>query len=882
MVDLNAIAKKWQQRWEEAKLFEVKENTRKKKFYCLEMYPYPSERLHMGHLRNYSIGDALARYKRMRGFNVLYPMGYDAFGLPAENAAIKNNADPAEWTIRNMNAIRQQQKSLGFSYDWGREIASLWPDYYKWNQWIFLKLYENGLAYKKHAAVNWCPSCNTVLANEQVEAGLCWRCKSPVEQRELEQWFFRITQYADELLKDIRKLEHWPERVKVMQENWIGKSEGASVYFDLAAHEETLEVFTTRADTLFGATFMVLAPEHPLVPQITTMEHEAEVKKYIEAARRERELEREEKTEKTGVFTGAYAINPVNGKQIPIWISDYVLMGYGTGAIMAVPAHDERDMEFAQKFKLPIVEVVRKEGHEEMLHCYTEGGILVNSEEFTGMESSDAIKKIVEKLHKKGKAKHSVQYKLRDWLISRQRYWGTPIPIIYCEKCGIVAVPYEQLPVLLPASNKVKFTGQGNPLETNHEFVNIRCPKCHGNAKRETDTMDTFVDSSWYFLRYCSPKYEKLPFDKKAAMYWMPVDQYIGGIEHAILHLLYARFFTKVLRDLGLVEADEPFMRLLTQGMVIKDRAKMSKSLGNVVDPEEITSKYGPDTARLFILFAALPEKELDWSNQGVQGSYRFLQRLYRLAELEIKAKGNDDKKKYVISMLQRTILKATEHVDEMRFSLALGALMEYANILAKYAEHIDSKTYRESLKKLVVMMAPFTPHISEEMWEMLAGKGFVSVQEWPEADDKLLDEEIEAAEELVESTMADINEVLQLVKKKPGKITLFIAESWKYQYLHKLKTILSKTYNMKEVMGHVMDKEHAAEIGSLTPKLMKDTSRIPKTLLSHEAELRALQSNREAVAQRFNAAVEVVSAAKSNEQKAKQAMPGKPAIFVE
>ncbi|HDD46401.1 MAG TPA: leucine--tRNA ligase, partial [Candidatus Aenigmarchaeota archaeon] len=612
---------KWQREWEKTGIFKAK--PRGKKYYVLEMFPYPSGKLHMGHVRNYSIGDAYARFKRMLGYNVLYPMGYDALGLPAENAAIKHNACPKEWTYERIKEMREQQKRLGFSYDWSREIRTCDPDYYKWNQWIFLQFFKRGLVYRKKAPVNWCPSCQTVLANEQVIEGKCWRCKTKVTQKELEQWFINIRKYANELLKGLEKLKGWPERVKIMQENWIGKSEGAEIEFKIEGSNKSIKIFTTRPDTIYGVTFMVFAPEHPMVRELVKgTEYESKVEEFIERVRAESLAERtDESKPKEGMFIGRYAINPVNGERVPIYIGDFVIYEYGGGAVMAVPAHDQRDFEFAKKHGIEIKVVIRPGDKElkaeEMERAYVDDGIMVNSGKFNGMHNREAMKKIVEYLEELGVGKAKVEYKLRDWLISRQRYWGTPIPIIYCEKCGVVPVKEEDLPVLLP--DDVKFTGKGNPLQTSKTFLNVSCPKCGGKARRETDTMDTFFDSSWYFFRYCSPNTSNAPFDKEAVEYWCPVDQYIGGIEHATMHLIYARFFTKALRDLGLVSIDEPFTNLLTQGMVIKDGAKMSKSLGNVVDPGEMIEKYGADTVRLFILFASSPEKELEWSDKGIE-----------------------------------------------------------------------------------------------------------------------------------------------------------------------------------------------------------------------------------------------------------------------
>ncbi|MBS3104907.1 leucine--tRNA ligase [Candidatus Woesearchaeota archaeon] len=899
MANFNEIAKKWQKKWEEKGIFKIKEDSKKKKFYCLEMYPYPSERLHMGHLRNYSIGDALARYKRMQGFNVLYPMGYDAFGLPAENAAIKHGIDPEKWTLTNMDTIRQQQKDMGFSYDWGREIASLHEDYYKWNQWIFLKFYEKGLAYKKKAAVNWCNSCATVLANEQVIEGKCWRCQNDVTETFLEQWFFKITDYAEELLKDIEKLEHWPERVKTMQRNWIGKSHGVEIFFKVKETGKTIPTFTTRPDTVYSVTFIVIAPEHPLVLDLVKgTKHEKEA---LETIKKIRQQTREERTtaegkDKIGCFLGKHAVNPVNGEEVPIYLANFVLMDYGTGIVMA-DAHDQRDFEFAKKYKIPLKFVISPDGKpidaNKAEAAHTEDGTLFNSGKFSGMKNREAIEPISEWMEKKKIGKRTVNYKIRDWLISRQRYWGTPIPIIYCEKCGIMQVPYEELPVKLPKPEKFKFTGQGNPLETCKEFVEAKCPKCGGKAKRETDTMDTFVDSSWYFLRYCSPKFEKGPFDKEVAEYWMPVDQYIGGIEHAILHLLYARFFTKALRDLGLATVDEPFARLLTQGMVIKDGAKMSKSLGNVVDPAEISEKYGPDTARLFILFAALPEKELDWSDKGVNGSFRFLNKVYNLISDNA---GNislshydehklNDKDKYVLSKMHLTIRNVTEHIEKFEFSLAIGKIMEYFDVLQKYKDK-NKDVFGEAIRNLALMMLPFTPHLSEELWHMIKCEGFASLQKWPSYDENKIDKRAEAVALLAENTRRDIIEILKLTKiEKPRKIILYIADKWKYDFMENLSNEMKKTRNFNEIIKSLMTtdlKIYSHEIAKLVPKLLNDETKIPKVVLSQEAEFHALNDASESYENEFKCKVEVIAAEKSSKIKAKQSLPGKAAILIE
>ncbi|SHJ82497.1 leucine--tRNA ligase [Paramaledivibacter caminithermalis] len=760
--NFNEIEKKWQNKWEEKKAFKVDENFEKEKYYCLEMFPYPSGKLHMGHVRNYSIGDVIARFKTMNGYNVLHPIGWDAFGLPAENAAIKHNIHPDKWTRENIAEMQRQLKELGISYDWDREVTTCLPDYYRWTQWIFLQFYKHGLAYKKKSPVNWCPSCETVLANEQVVNERCERCDTVVVKKNLEQWYFKITDYAERLLKDLTKLQGWPEKVKIMQENWIGKSHGAEMKFKIEGTDKVLDIFTTRPDTTYGVTFMVLAPEHPLVRElIGGTEYEKEVNEFVDKLQHLSEIERTASdAEKEGMFIGKYAINPLNNKKIPIYIANYVLMDYGTGAVMAVPAHDERDYEFAKKYSIDIIPVIKPEDLDdvEALHLpYTESGIMINSGEFNGLKNTDGSDKIIEFIEEKGFGKRTINYRLRDWLISRQRYWGTPIPIVYCEKCGVVPVPEEELPVLLPTD--VVFSGKGeSPLTTSESYKNTVCPKCGHIAKRETDTMDTFVDSSWYFLRYTDPKNRNELFDKEKASYWMDVDQYIGGVEHAILHLLYARFFTKVLYDIGLSPVDEPFKNLLTQGMVLKDGAKMSKSKGNVVSPEEIISKYGADTARLFILFAAPPERDLEWSDKGVEGSYRFLNRVWRLVyelkeyvssiEGTVEIKGKEDKElNYVIN---NTIKKVTEDISQrFNFNTAISAIMELVNETYKYKEidkeKMNTELITKALENILVLLCPFAPHITEELWYIIGKESSIHTESWPKYDEKaLVKEEIE------------------------------------------------------------------------------------------------------------------------------------------
>ena len=758
------IEAKWQKYWAENDSFKTVEDDSKEKYYVLEMFPYPSGKLHMGHVRNYSIGDIVARFKKMDGYNVLHPMGWDSFGLPAENAAIKHGIHPAIWTEDNMAEMRAQLKQLGLSYDWDREVATCHDDYYKWMQWIFIQFYKMGLAYKKENPVNWCPDCQTVLANEQVVDGCCERCKAVVGKKNLSQWYLKITDYADRLLDNLDKLDGWPNKVKMMQKNWIGRSYGAEVDFDIKDDDRKLRIFTTRCDTLFGVTYMVMSPEHPYVNSLVEgTEYEAAVKEYQDKVQKMTDIERTSTTnEKTGVFIGRYAVNPLNGKEVPIFISDYVLMGYGTGAIMAVPAHDQRDFDFAKAFNLDIIPVVDPQNPEidlyDLKEAFVAEGTMINSGEFDGLNNRDAIEKIADYLKEKGIGEKTVNYRLRDWLISRQRYWGTPIPMIYCEECGWVPEKEENLPVLLPTD--VEFTGKGeSPLTTSKTFGDTVCPCCGKPARREMDTMDTFLDSSWYFLRYTDPKNAEAPFDPAKAAYWFGqngVDQYIGGVEHAILHLMYARFFQMALYDLGLASCEEPFENLLTQGMVNKDGKKMSKSIGNVVSPEEIIEKYGADTARLFILFAAPPERELDWSDAGVEGSYRFLNRVYRLvyefrekyaeipAAFEVKTAAD----KSLNYMLNAAIKKVSEDVGgRFSFNTAISSIMELVNEMYRYKETAEPNIglLGKAVKELIIILSPFTPHICEEMWEHMGQKESLTTMAWPEFDeDALVKDEVE------------------------------------------------------------------------------------------------------------------------------------------
>jgi len=754
------IEPKWQNKWLEDKIGKADNDQTRKKYYALAMFPYPSGNLHMGHVRNYSIVDVIARYKRMLGFDVLHPIGWDAFGLPAENAAIKNQTPPAEWTWKNIANMKRQLQEMGISYDWDREVATCHPDYYRWTQWIFLQFYKHGLVYKKRAAVNWCPSCATVLANEQVVDGACERCETAVTKKDLEQWFFKITDYSEQLLNDLDKLPGWPEKVKIMQRNWIGRSEGAEARFKIeGSSNETISVFTTRVDTIFGVSYVVLAPEHPLVSRLVQgTEFEIEVQAFQEKMKGLNEIARTSaEAEKEGVFIGQYCINPLSGERIPVWIANYVLFEYGTGAVMGVPGHDERDFEFANKYRLPITRVILdpqmsvQDKDLPLKAAWTEDGIMVNSADFDGQDNRTAWNKMVEKLEKFKLGERKINYRLRDWLISRQRYWGAPIPMIYCDTCGTVPVPDELLPVRLP--DDVVFKAGENPLTTSESFVQTKCPKCGSPARRETDTMDTFMCSSWYYLRYCDPRNSAKAFDEQKAADWMSVDQYVGGVEHAILHLLYSRFFTKALRDFGYLQVDEPFANLLTQGMVCMDGSKMSKSKGNVVSPEDIISRYGADTARMFILFAAPPERDLEWSEQGVEGCFRFLNRVWRLvAQYEEALKTRSDireepdteagKMRFVI---HATIRKVTNDVGtRFNFNTAISSIMELVNALYLYKEQkgVNLAVTGEGIETVLKLLAPFAPHITEELWNELGYPDSIHRQEWPVADESALVEE--------------------------------------------------------------------------------------------------------------------------------------------
>ncbi len=749
--DAVAIESKWQKKWEETKIYKVDENSPKPKWYALTMFPYTSGDLHVGHWFAMAPSDAYARFKRMQGYNVLHPVGFDSFGLPAENAAIKRNIHPRDWTLSNVENMTKQLKSMGPMYDWDRVVVTCLPEYYKWTEWLFLKLYEAGLAYRAKAPVNWCPQCQAVLANEQVEQGKCWRCGTVTTHRDLEQWFFRITKYADELM--VHKDIDWPERIKTMQTNWVGRSEGVEVSFEIERKdldEKEIVVYTTRPDTIFGVSFLVLAPENPLVDKLTTPEHRAEIDAYIEKTRKQTEIDRLS-TEKIqdGAFTGSYVINRLTGEKVPVWVADYVLNSYGTGAVMGVAAHDERDWAFATRYDLPIRTVITYDGYDPSIkqaECHPEPGKLINSGKFNGMESTSAISAIAQYIEEQGWGKRTVRYKLRDWLISRQRYWGAPIPMIYCEKCGIVPVPEKDLPVLLPDNIEFRPTGE-SPLKYCEEFINTTCPKCGGPGKREIDTMDTFMCSSWYFLRYCDPHNSKEAFSKEQLKKWMPVDIYTGGAEHAVMHLFYSRFFIKALRDMGIVDYDEPFTRLFNQGTVTKDHDKMSKSRGNVVNPDDYVNTIGADTVRTYLMFLGPWEQGGDWDDSGIYGLSRWLGRIWNVAltPYEEKAVSKDAEADY-LRLVNKSIAKVTGDIDKLRFNTAIATLMEYTNAITKIrdAGTVSKSIFDTSLRDLLLMTAPLAPHITEELWSRLGYGYSIHQQDWPTYDAELAkDDEI-------------------------------------------------------------------------------------------------------------------------------------------
>ena len=876
MVDFKTIEQKWQKRWEDSGIFKVQMDPEKPKYYVLEMFPYPSgSGLHMGHAFNYTIGDIFARFKRMKGFNVLYPMGYDSLGLPAENAAIKAGVHPKEYTEKSITNFIKQQKALGLSYDWSRVVKTHDPSFYRWDQWIFLKMLEKGIAFRKKAPVNWCPECNSVLANEQVHDGKCWRHTSTdVEIKHLEQWFFRITDYAEELYDNIDSLGNWADDVKAMQRHWIGKSHGTEILFRIDG--EDWPVFTTRPDTIHGVTFMVISAQHPRLMELVTDDHRQEVEDFLKKIKSTSEKDMDD-LEKEGAFTGAYAENPMTGGKIPVYTGNFVLAEYGAGMVMAVPAHDQRDFEFAKKYGIPIKVVIQPDDFElnpdKMSRAFTTSGTLTNSGDFNGMQNLDAIEEISKRIESLGKGRRTVNYKLRDWLVSRQRYWGTPIPVVYCDSCGIVPIPEDQLPVTLPED--VKF-GKGNPLKTNDSFVNTKCPKCGAGARRETDTMDTFVNSSWYFLRYCDPQNNDAIFDKDKAAYWMPVDRYIGGKEHACMHLIYFRFYVKFLRDLGLVSFDEPTLNLFNQGMLHGDDGHvMSKSRGNVVLPETVSEQYGIDTARFFLVSLASADKDREWSNTGIEGSSRFIRKV--LAYFDSVKVGASSPK--VESRLNKAILEITDDIDNIRYNLATIKLRELFDSL-------EPEVSKETLEKFLALLHPFCPHITEELWEKLGNAPFISMAPWPVADEGKIDREVDAVDDMLAQTVSDIRHILELAKKdNASKVRLFVAPAWKYDFLVRLKELLDKTVNPGEILKEIMQtdlKVYGQEITKLVPKFVKDRSKIPEVLMDDQKEFSALEQNKALIEKEFNCSVELVKAEGCDEPKAKQAMPGKPAILVE
>ena len=924
--DFQKIEKKWQETWEKEKIFEVKEDlvkNGKEKYYVLEMYPYPSSDLHIGHLRNYSIGDSFARFKRMKGFNVLYPMGYDSYGLPAENAAIDHNIDPEEWTDQNIKSIQKQQKRIGLSYDWTRMVYSHDPNYYKWDQWFFLKMYEKSLAYRQESYVNWCPNCITVLANEQVQSGKCWRCSSEVKQQFLTQWFLKIRDYAEELLDGLDTVD-WPDKVKTMQRNWISRSEGSIIRFPIEGENRTIDIFTTRADTLFGVTFMVFAPEHPWIKDwVKGTEYEGIFEQFYNDILKQNKFERTDiDVEKRGIYIGKHAINPMTNEEIPIYIGNFVIYEYGAGAVMAVPGHDQRDFEFAKKYDIPIKVVIQPFEYdlnaEKMTRAYEGDGSLVNSDEFNGMENRSAIKSISRKLESTGMGEETVNYKLRDWLISRQRYWGCPIPMIYCDSCGIVPVPYDDLPVELPKD--VKFTGRGNPLKTSETYVNVSCPKCGKQAKRETDTMDTFVDSSWYFFRYCDPNEKNLPYRKAIADYWMNVDQYIGGIEHAIMHLLYARFFTKVARDIGLQSSNEPFQRLLTQGMVNKvhpfcpecetfamkaemhnkkckrcgtvfilKSVKMSKSFGNTVDPIGIMNKYGADAARLFILFGASPKSGLEWSDEGVDFAYKYVKNTFKLLveSPEIIREKKMIKDTLIEYNLNKTMKNVTEALEKISIRDAINEIIQFTSELSKYKkEGVNEEIFNKCKKNMALLLHPFVPHMTEEVWEILRKDGFLSLAKWPLYDQKFLTVENDYKWKLLNNTIDSINQIILIIKKeKLEQISLITAADWKYKFMSKLLPLIEKTKDQKEIISILMEdnslRTQGKFISQTIGKVLKNLGKYTKSPLSSLDEYDFFIQIKPIFEKKYNCKVSVKSENDSQEKKAAQTLPGKPGIVI-
>jgi len=892
---LKKAEEKWRERWKEAGIFKTDEDSEKPKYYLLEMYPYPSGNLHMGHTRNYSIGDSIARFRRMKGYDVLYPMGWDSFGLPTENAAIDSKISPEEWTKRCIDNMKEQMDSLGLSYDWDREVASHRKGYYKWDQWFFLKFLERDLAYKKEAEVNYCSECKTVLANEQVEGGRCWRCDSLVEKKDLDQWFFKITDYADELLEDLEELEDWPEKVKKMQEDWIGRSEGAEIIFKTVDGEE-IPVYTTRPDTLFGCTFMVLAPEHHISEELA--EKDDEIKEFVKRAKRLKTSEREQKG-KEGIFTGKKALNPVNDEEIPIYIADFVLETYGTGAIMAVPAHDQRDYEFAEEHDLPIIPVIKPEEDsvEDLDKAYEGEGILINSEDYNSMYSEEAKEDIIDDLKEDDRATREVNYRLRDWLISRQRYWGAPIPVVYCDRCGMVPVPEEELPIELPTDIDIDVAG--NPLEKEESFIQTECPECGGSAERETDTMDTFVDSSWYYMRYCSPDFDEAPFDQEDLDKWMPVDQYIGGIEHAILHLMYSRFFVKVLRDMNMCEIKEPFKRLLTQGMVLLGGEKMSKSKGNIVDPENMIEEYGADTTRYFILSAADPRREFEWSDEGIESKFEYLRKVWQTVENCGETSTSDDidledcslRDRYIISRTQRIADEIAVDMKNFKISDGLKRMENYFDELLKYKEESENTSqksiiFNKGLETYVRMLYPFIPHLSEEMWEELGNEELINEVGWPGSKVSLIDEEAERGEKLFHDLREDIIHIKNITEREPTSIQVIVAEEWKYAAFEKIQDMIEdmEKPNIGAIMSELGSEfpEKKKELSEIAQRAVKNPGKILDRYVDYRFETSVLEQIKERLENEFEAEVKIAKAENTDVEKSGRAEPGKPGIVLE
>lgn len=870
MVDHKKIAEKWQKKWADANLFKCVEDSNKKKFYVLEMYPYPSASgLHMGHALNYTIGDIYARFKRMQGFNVLYPMGFDSFGLPAENAAIKAKSHPKKFTEDAIMNYLKQMKALGLSYDWSRLVETHKPDYYKWDQWIFLQMYKKGLVYKKKSAVNWCSKCNSVLANEQVHNGKCWRHEDAyVEVKELSQWFLKITAYADELYEGIKSLDGWPETIKKLQTNWINKSHGSEIMFSINGYN--WPVFTTRADTLFGVTFLVVAATHPKLKELVTKEQENEVEKFLKKIHSIKE-EDIDTMEKEGVFTGSYAVHPLTKEKVPVYAGNFVLADYGSGMVMAVPAHDQRDYEFAKKYNIPIKQVITSKDAKASINerAFTDYGVLINSEKFSGLESEKAKEEITKELQKKKLGKKTVNFRLKDWLISRQRYWGTPIPVYYDEKGEPHPVDEKDLPILLPEDVEFK-EGIGNPVETSKKhFYNKNGKK----YKLETDTMDTFVNSSWYYLRYTDSKNDKEIFDKKKANYWCPVDQYIGGKEHACMHLIYIRFYTKFLRDIGLIKFDEPAKKLFNQGMLQgEDGFKMSKSRGNVILPETVSEKFGLDAARFFLISQASPDKDINWSDTGAEGASRFINRIFAYSE---KVKLGKSSPRFQ-SKINKTIKEYSSDIENMKYNLAAIKLRE---LFESLEEEISKKDFESFIK----MLSPICPHTAEELWEKIGNKGFVSIDKWPSYDEKLIDDSIDFADKYMNNLVSDVRDVLRLIKvENPNKIKFIFSHKWKYDFVKEFKKAFEKDKDFKSISQKIMStnlKVHGSEIMKIIPSLLKDTSKIPELDLDLKKEKSFFDA--ELLKKEFSCEIEVEEADSSKEQKARNSWPSKPAILI-